>query len=111
MLSIRNLENEAKRTPQKEIPIPAEWGGIDLEGYEPHRGMFPGKHWRKAEGMGCYHYREHENKRWVHYDRFDPRRHPYLHVAETPELRVIFLSAGLGAGMLFAVLREWNRKR
>lgn len=73
---------------QVELSIGAN-AGLELQadgGYERSWGLLPGSHYRKVRGRGCYHLRVSEHRAWLHWDRWDPRRYPLEHFAETPAL-------------------------
>ena len=61
---------------------PGEYLG--LSGYEPHSGLRPrSKHWRKPKDKGCFHITRHKNGQWrMHWDAWDPRKHPLRHFGE-----------------------------
>lgn len=95
-------EAEALERPQHEIALSmsetAELLGTGA--YQPDRGLYRGRHWRRGHGSGCWHLRMHRGRCWVHWDRWDPRRHPYRHTWETPELAYGLPSATAVLGAL-----------
>jgi hypothetical protein len=66
--------------------------------YKRHIGLMPGEHYRRKKGKGSYHLRVKGNKAYVHWDKWDPRRHPVRHALEVPRLwKPLLKSAGAGA--------------
>jgi hypothetical protein len=59
---------------------------LDSGEYDESVGLAPGRHFRKARGVGCYHLRIHEGRADLHWDEWDPRRYPVQHFFEVPEL-------------------------
>lgn len=61
---------------------------LALGEYERSRGLYPGRHFRRARGQGCYHLRVRPDgsAAWLHIDRWDPRRYPVRHFLEVREL-------------------------
>jgi hypothetical protein len=57
---------------------------LGLNGYKPHSGLRPkSKHWRKPKDKGCFHVTKHKSGQWrMHWDMWDPRRHPFRHFSE-----------------------------
>lgn len=72
--------------------------------YQPARGMYRGAHWRSERGHGCLHLRIRDGRAWLHWDRWDPRRHPIRHTIETPELAVGSSSAVMAGALALARL-------
>ncbi len=66
------------------------WSG----GYARSYGLFPGIHYRKEWGTGCFHLRFNDGRAWLHWDRWDPRRYPIEHFFESPTLWVPAATAG-----------------
>jgi len=88
-LTIQPAERTVDRqASQVDVPIDLDVAGelLDDDVYEDAVGLFPGQHFRKDRGDGCYHLRIHRNRAWLHRDRWDPRRYPVEHFFETPAL-------------------------
>ncbi len=96
---------------EMQIPMHVADALLDGGGYEAvSLGLKEGKHYRKQRASGCYHLRIEGGRAFLHWDQWDPRRHPLRHTAETPELRAV-VALGLTAlalkGLVSAV---WGRR-
>ncbi|ATB33223.1 hypothetical protein [Melittangium boletus] len=65
--------------------------------YEAHVGLGAGRHYRKPRRDGCYHLRVNGQRAFLHWDEWDPRRHPIEHFFETPALWGSALVLAVGA--------------
>ena len=93
-----------------EVP-PAELAALLSSGdYQSSRGMWRGRHYRRARGTGCYHLRvlPDGSRAWLHRDRWDPRRYPLRHAIEVREIRfgvpLGTVALGVATGLL---ARRW----
>ena len=88
-LAKHSAEQEADRRANPDevrISVADAYVLLDDAGYQQARGLLPGWHFRKERGEGCYHLRVHGHHAWLHWDRWDPRRHTIQHFFETPAL-------------------------
>lgn len=97
----------ARAPPQQEHPLGSQTARALLRSgrYQPSIGLFPGRHFRKRKGDGCFHLRLHDGQAWLHWDAWDPRRFPIAHVLETPALRGGSLAL-IGLGIFFWSQRD-----
>ena len=79
---IDGLKNQVER----EISIDSARELLASGYYHKSTGLSAGAHYRRNRGSGCYHLRVRGGRAWLHWDRWDPRRHAIEHFFETPAL-------------------------
>ena len=74
--------------------------------YRKGIGLYRGETHRRRIGTGTLHLRTHKDKAWLHWDKWDPKKHPVKHVAETPPLLKM-----LGVATAAGIARHFLKKR
>lgn len=70
----------------------------DLIGYERSAGLFPGRHYRRKYGDGCFHARVYRDVVYLHFDNWDPARFPVRHWLE------------VGTGFIDGIRALWSNR-
>ncbi|MBM7112467.1 hypothetical protein [Archangium primigenium] len=88
------------RQEELEISLTEAHWLLEDDRYQVHFGIGSGRHYRKPRSNGCYHLRIDGTRAFIHWDEWDPRRHPIEHFFETPVLWGSALAIAVGTWLL-----------